>query len=493
MKKIIVIGGGISGLTAAIYAQRSGFEVTVCEQHSIAGGMCTSWKRKGYLFEGGIHWLTGSSPETSINQLWRETGALNENVPVFLHEPFYAVEWEGKTICLYRNIEKTAEHLIAVSPQDKNAILRLVKNVKKSSGMQMPLFDIKNVKSKNPKRMGLGMLFKMIPVIPVLIKYSKISCKDFAGQFKHPGIQQLLCFMPNEYTASSLIFTLATLNIGDGGYPEGGSLAMVQRMVRTFEGLGGKLLLKTRVQKVNIKNQKAVGVTLEDGTALDADAVIVSQETIAAMDRLFDTPLREPWLLELRKNTKPAVCTFIGVGVRAELPVPIPMWKLKEPIHYAGKTETTLGFYNNSGLEGYAPKGCSVLTTIFMGDTYDFWKKAKEEGRYEEEKNSIAGQVSRAICQKYPQAENNIEVIDIATPLTYERYTGAWHGSWMNITGVGDKMKTYPGYLNDISGLYFTGHRLMPPGGLPVAVSTGRLAAQMVCRQFDMMFINQLP
>jgi phytoene dehydrogenase-like protein len=68
-KQVIVIGGGVAGLSAAIYAKRSGFDVTLCEQHSIVGGMCTSWRRKGYLFEGAIHWLTGSSPKTQLYQM----------------------------------------------------------------------------------------------------------------------------------------------------------------------------------------------------------------------------------------------------------------------------------------------------------------------------------------------------------------------------------------------------------------------------------------
>lgn len=49
-------------------------------------------------------------------------------------------------------------------------------------------------------------------------------------------------------------------------------------------------------------------------------------------------------------------------------------------------------------------------------------------------------------------------------------------------------MKTYSGFLESVSGLYFAGHRIMPPGGLPTALVTGRKAAQMVCHQFDVMF-----
>lgn len=63
MKKIIVVGAGIAGLSAGIYARESGFDVTILEMHTIPGGNSTSWTRDGYFFEGGMHWLTGSGKE----------------------------------------------------------------------------------------------------------------------------------------------------------------------------------------------------------------------------------------------------------------------------------------------------------------------------------------------------------------------------------------------------------------------------------------------
>jgi len=489
-KKVIIIGAGISGLSAAIYAQRCGFEVTLCEQHHTTGGMCTGWKRKGYLFEGAIHWLTGSSPKTELYQLWKETGALSDEVKVFLHDPFYTVEWEGQTINLYRDFEKTVAELSSLSPKDEKLLRRLAKDIKAFANLQMPIYDIKGVKSQHPKRMGFGALLKIVPLIPKMLRWGKISCKEYAMQFQHPAIQRIFRFLPDEeMSATNLIATLATLNMGDGGYPEGGSLAMVKRMTKTFEALGGKLLLNTRVKKVNIENGSATGITLENGI-LPADAVIITQETIAAVAQLFDMPLTDKWITELSKNTKPAVCTFVCVGIKAKLPK-TPAYELAEPIKYAGKTIAEISFFNYAEFEDYAPKGCTTLTAILMGDTYDFWKKAQAEGCYEEEKRNLANQISKAICEKYPQAAGNIEVIDIATPLTYERYTGAYHGSWMSIVGVGDKMKIYPGFLKNVNGLYFAGHRLMNPGGLPVAVDSGRKAAQMVCKQFKVMFRSE--
>jgi len=488
-KKVIVIGGGVSGLSAAIYARRSGFDVTLCEQHSIVGGMCTSWRRKGYLFEGAIHWLTGSSPKTQTYQLWKETGALNDNIKIYLHDIFRSIEWEGKILHLYRSIDKTARHLIELSPADEHEIRKLVKMVKAFTRMEMPVMDIKGVKVRgDPKRMTLGSLYKMIPALMIFAKISKFTCDDYLKRFKHPGIRILLKIIPSGYSASSIIFTIATLEAGDGGYPEGGSLAMTERMAQTFKGLDGKLLLNTKVKKVEIENGAVTGVKLENET-LNADAVIVTQETIAALGSLFDAPPRDAWLQELREKTKPAVCAHISMGIRAQLPEIIPVWQLVEPIKYAGTDITEIGFGNYAVYEGYAPKGCAALTTALMGDTYDFWKKAKEDGRYDEEKRALAEQIKAAVYRKYPQTEGNIEVIDIATPLTYERYTGAWHGSWMTIQGPGDKMETYPGAVDSVHGLYFSGHRIMPPGGHPSALAVGRMAAQMVCRQFDTVFV----
>lgn len=80
MKDVIVIGAGIAGLSAGIYALQSGYNVTIYESHTIPGGASTSWRRKGYLFEGGMHWLTGSSPKVPLNRIWRELGALDDSV-----------------------------------------------------------------------------------------------------------------------------------------------------------------------------------------------------------------------------------------------------------------------------------------------------------------------------------------------------------------------------------------------------------------------------
>ena len=486
-KKIVVVGAGLAGLTAAIYLRRSGFDVTLLEKHSIPGGMSTSWKRKGYMFEGGIHWMTGSSDKTEAYTMWKDVGALDESVPIILKDPFHTLDYGSTSLFIYRDIDRTVEHLSEVSPADRSILKRLAKDVKAASCMQMPVFDIKGLKTKNPNRPSLGFLFRMLPAMPVMLRLSKISCEDWGKKFKHEGIARLFAFMPQQSPASNLIFTLATLHMGDGGYPEGGSLPLTQRMAKTFSDLGGDLRYDAKVEKVMVEGGRATGVKLSDQT-ITSDAVIVTQETVAALDNLFEVPPSDSWLKEVYEfKHRSAVCTFISIGVNAILPdMMMYEWKLATPISYADRAEPYL---NINSYPDYASDGCTAVTAYLGGDTYDYWKKAQDNGDYETYKQNLAEQVIRELCLKFPQCEGNVEVVDVATPLTYERYTGAYHGAWMTEMSVGDGMTQYPGKCESILNLYFAGHRLMPPGGMPSAVASGRMVAQYVCRDFDTEFV----
>ena len=76
-KKIIIIGGGVAGLSAGINAELNGFDSLILEKNPNLGGLCTGWNRKGMHIDGCIHWLTGTKEGTSLNRLWKEVGVLD--------------------------------------------------------------------------------------------------------------------------------------------------------------------------------------------------------------------------------------------------------------------------------------------------------------------------------------------------------------------------------------------------------------------------------
>ena len=66
MKKVIIIGGGISGLTAGILLQKKGFKTVIYEKNNVIGGLCSGWKKDGYFIDNCIHWLTGTNKNSSL-------------------------------------------------------------------------------------------------------------------------------------------------------------------------------------------------------------------------------------------------------------------------------------------------------------------------------------------------------------------------------------------------------------------------------------------
>ncbi len=89
-KSIIIIGAGIAGLSAGCYARMNGYDITIFELHSLPGGLCTAWERKGYTFDGCIHYLFGSGPGQPFYQTWVELGAVQDR-PMVHHDEFMQI------------------------------------------------------------------------------------------------------------------------------------------------------------------------------------------------------------------------------------------------------------------------------------------------------------------------------------------------------------------------------------------------------------------
>ena len=491
-KKVIVIGAGIAGLSSGIYAQKCGFDVTILESHNIAGGNCTSWKRKGYLFEGGMHWLAGSNSQEPLNALWRYVGALDDSVGIRMDEPFMEYLHNGASIRLYRDVDVTERHLLELAPSDAKEIKVMCGNIRKVKNLAMPVTDLRGVKATKKRRLPLSLLFSAFQASRVIKAFANVSRDEYVKRFSHEGLRELIRSLTFERVGvAPLFFTLGYLSRGDGGFPKGGSLPFAERMVKTFTKLGGTILFNTRAERVIIEDNKAAGVTA-GGKRLDADAVIVTADTMM-IDHLFDAPLKSPWLDEMRATTEPTNCTFICLGINADLRKyhERVVFKLRQPVKLDSQTYEHLSVSNYAGDSDYSPAGKTAMTIQLPGDTYDFWKKTKEEGVYKEEKQKIADKIIAALAAQMPETEGQVEVCDVATPLTYERYCSNWRGSWMTEMTPDMKMKSYPAVIKGLSGVYFAGQRMMPPGGHPVALMTGRTAVQRLCRDTGTLFISE--
>jgi len=113
-KKVIIIGAGISGLSAGCYLQMNEYDTEIFELHSIAGGLCTAWKKSGYIFDGCIHSVGGLNPRYKMHEYWNELIDLDQMKFYFYDELSKVIDENGNTISLYTCLLYTSP-----SPRDR--------------------------------------------------------------------------------------------------------------------------------------------------------------------------------------------------------------------------------------------------------------------------------------------------------------------------------------------------------------------------------------
>ena len=137
-KKITIIGGGVAGLSAGIYAAMNGFDTEIIEMHTTAGGQCTAWDRKKYRFDYCLHWLLGTS-KGAFNDIWKETNVLNDDTEIINHDIHSRIyDKDRNEFIIYSDIDRWEEYLVDIAPEDAKVIKRMCNDMRKS-GLLEPL------------------------------------------------------------------------------------------------------------------------------------------------------------------------------------------------------------------------------------------------------------------------------------------------------------------------------------------------------------------
>lgn len=495
MKKLVIVGGGVAGLSAAIYGCKAGYEVEVYEKNTVVGGECTGWKRKGYLIDNCIHWLTGTNKKSGLYKVWQEVGILRDDVTIIQPDAFYSVEVNGRIISLWRDKEKTEKEFLELAPEDEKEIKKLFKYIRLAEQMDMPVdvpFDLMGVKE-------VAKIFKMgISSLKVMKEYGQLSISELCDRFKNPLLKEAIgSYMPPEYLSYALIFSYATITSGNGGIPKGGSYDMAMRMKETLQELGGKIYTSQSVEKVLMSETEigddicATGIQLEDGKVITADYVILTCDS----DYIFNKLLDKKYMYKELKNAYNNLQQYpLRSGFQVAFSIPADFNKVQrslifecDSIRLADKEYYGMGLRNYNYDDSFTKEGKTVLQTNFTQypSDYDYWQGLyqKDKDIYRREKEKAAKEIERNIIRKYPELRDEIEILDIWTPVTYNRYLNAFKGAYMSFfitKGVKDiRLKeSIPG----LSNVFVASQWLMTPGGLPCAVVEGKFAVQRLMK-----------
>lgn len=485
MAKIVIIGGGVAGLTAGIYARMNGFEAVIYEKHTIPGGNLTGWNRGGYHIDNCVHWLTGTNPVTEHYRIWTDTGALGD-VDIHQADVLYTFEKNGVSLSLSRDVSRLHRDMLTLSPRDMKQIDSFIKALNAAK-------TIIGVSAKRNDRKCSAP--ELLTSLPILMRYHQMTTHELSLRFHHPVIRGFIrCLFPKDFGAMGLLVALATFCSDNGGIPAGGSLAMAQRMAQRFRALGGELHCGRSVTQIRTHGIRAVSVVLDDDSVVPADEVILTVDPKIAFGSMLDSSYMPESLKKLYDDPSVSrfssfhcafACDLPALPFRGDRIIEIPS-DLPEELRYR---YLILREYSHEGK--FAPEGKSLLQTMYycsQEECRHIIGLKKNAGSYRRYKDNIAQSVLDTITIHFPELRDHLRCIDTWTPATYRRYTGADVGSYM---GFVFPPKLNPmfmsGKIRGLDNVQLATQWQQAPGGLPVAAKAGRDAIKEIVKR------NKLP
>ena len=478
MAKIVIVGGGVAGLSTGIYSAMAGHRVTVCERHRLPGGNLTGWKRRGCMIDNCIHWLTGTNPVTDTYRMWVELGALG-NVKIKRPESLYTYSDGEKSMSLCRDLDALERKMLFRSPEDRGRTKSLMRAIR----LTQTVCGIGG--SSHDRSATTGDYLK---VLPFLGKYAFLSTGELADSFKSELIRGFLrSLLGDEFSSLALIFVFAHFTAGNADLPDGGSVAMAERMSERFKSLGGELICGGEVIGAIRTDGKVKGVMLASGEVIEADYFVLACDPDPALKKIFSLPMPTGLKLSYRNEKTKRFSSYQTAFVcsRAALPFKgdyiFELDKRYKKLLYADY----LILREFSHEPSFSPVGCSVIQTLTFLDeksSRSFIElREKDKEKYARKKKRLAEGIERAICMRFPTLSGRLKLLDVWTPATYQRYTGAAVGSYMSFLLPKGRLPTLADTkLYGVKNVFLATQWQRSPGGLPTAAEMGKRCAEEI-------------
>lgn len=478
-KKIVIVGGGPAGLAAGIYSRLAGFDSLVLESHGLPGGLCTAWSRNNYTIDGCVHFIVGSGPGSAFHELWKELGVMDgvdpQNDFVYHNDFFHFRFADGREIRFSGDLEKFKKELIAFSPDDKKNILAFTSAVESLSGFEPPLDILKGF--SNIIKAGI----KSFPYLFSIFKWKNTSIEKFASRFKSRELREafIRLWYP-EYNMLYILLLLDWLRRKVAGYPKINSLGFSKLLEKQLLEKGGTIRYNSRVDKILFDNGKAIGVRLESGEEITGDYIINTAASPWSLNQLLglssgdNYPITPP-LVHITYGSSYDFSNYESAACGLQL-------ELQPPVEMTGEKRDFVLVHIYNFVDNLAPTGKTLVKVMFPTDYY-FWKDLRDNNRpqYNKEKEKASAVVLEAMERYFPGFTQSVDMTDVATPVTFYRYTANQEGSliaWGAVPGTPMMLKkTILGKKN----LYLAGHWVMPGGGVPQAALSARHAVQAIC------------
>lgn len=490
MDDILIIGAGIAGLSAGCYAQMNGYKTRIYEMHNLPGGLCTAWVRKGYVFDGCIHYLFGSGEGQPFHSMWQELGAVQGRSFVNHTEFMRITDTAGRTLIVYADPDRLEAHLKELSPADSRLIHDFCQGIRRFQSFDMSLMQQKPKDQMNQldwARLGT----KMLPFVPALARWAVISAREFAEKFKDPFLRSAIphIFAWPDIPVMVGMSLLAYMHNQNAGFPVGASLEFARALEKRYLDLGGQIHYRSQVERILVENDKAVGLRLYSNEEHRGSRVISACDGRTTIYEMLEGQYLSPSIRRMYQGELPIHSQIqVSLGVDRDLSAD-PHWVtylLDQPLLIAGQPRRDISVKNYSFDPSLAPPGKSVLS-IMLTTRYEYWQRLYGRNIYSAEQLQESNLLIDWVAARYPGLRDQIEFSDVATPLSYERYTGNWKGSssgWLMTKKTMPLMiQGVPKVLPRLQRFYLIGQWVEPGGGVPLVAMSGRNIVQQICHE----------
>ncbi len=491
-KKVVVVGGGLGALSAAIYLAKLGFSVLLFEKNEKVGGKVNEVVLDNYRFDTGASLLTMLSV---IDDLFTFAGVTRSDYLDFLPiDPlcryFFA---DGSVMDASADITKMKQAIEKISPEDVGAYERFLSyseriyNLTSEIFMYTPIHEFKKlIKSRH-----FQTLFRLYQIDPFRTVHQSVS-----RFFSDPRLIQLFDRYAT-YNGSDPFQAPATLNIIPyieyvlgGFYIKGGIYRLIDALVSVANELDVQIHRSSTVEKICHDGKRIMGVQV-NGEIIKTEYVLCNTDAVIAHRELIDGYRS---ISKKLSRLEPSLSGMVFLwGVNGSYPelahhniifssdYRTEFEQIFKYQHVPDDPTIYIAITSKTDIE-HAPEGCEnwfVLLNMPYLIPEQIW---------DQEKDRMRSVVKDKLRQVGLNIDKHIEMEKIYTPVDFQDMYASNRGS---IYGISSNSRTtafkrIPNRSRILDGLYFSGGSVHPGGGIPLVVLSGKMAATLIAEDFGL-------
>ncbi|HSN93943.1 MAG TPA: NAD(P)/FAD-dependent oxidoreductase [Anaerolineaceae bacterium] len=488
---VIIIGGGLSGLTAASLLAKRQLKVAVVEKSYNPGGSCGIFKRGKVTFDNGAAMLYGFG-EKGFNAHRFVFNCLEEPIDIIRHDLLYVVNFKGRKIRFWPDVEKFADELSQVFPLEKDNIHRFYRDMLQMYQHVMVENPTYTSADETDGRAALKSMLKHPGSYIRFLGYLNQSAKNLLKKyFKDPEIFKFFDKLTSTYCYATVEEAPAVLaavmfvdnHLGGSYYPAGSTLFLPGKLEKVIEENGGDMLLEAETVSIIFENGKPAGVALADGRTLKTKDIIYSGTVWNLYGKLLDPAFTTPHRRDWAKNQVPTYPSVVLYSVVDKEVIPEGTAPIEMLIGNPDKLDESEVTVYTLSIDDKTLCGEDEHTVLAIGPTFESWSIEKGS-EYQEKKQKEQQRLIGVLEKRFPGFGKAVRYAEIATPHTIERYTlkngGAVAGPKQML---GQHMFKRQHIRTDWDNLFCCGESTVMGTGTPTVTTSGLSAANALLKK----------